>query len=278
MALTDDVAAHYTHGALLAAIDDALAAAGIDPRTIGVEDLSPVDNLHGRGASATEGLIEHLNPSADMRLLDMGSGIGGPARLIAYKTGAHVTGIDITPEFVQVARSLSARTAMDALNTFHLGSALDLPFEEAAFDQVYTHNVAMSIDDKSGFYGEAFRVLKPGGRFVAIDVAQGPGGAPLFPVPWALGPEISFLLTKEATASVLETVGFNIDQVIDETALAKKMNAEQRAANKERGGPPALNPMVVLREDGIERLRNSARSVDEDRTLPVIFICTKPAA
>ncbi len=274
---TDDpVARHYTHGGLLAAILEKLTEAGLDTDTLRVEDVAPVDNLHGRGLKATQELIERLSLTKGQTVLDIGSGIGGPARLIAQETGAQVTGIDLTPEFVEVASALSARTGMAEATTFKVASALDLPFEDGAFDAAYTHNVAMSIPDKAKFYGEAARVIKPSGIFVSIDVAEGPGGEVIFPVPWAETPEISHLISPSATREILESSGFDVLEETDETEAHRAFAEEQRAKMGE-AGPPLLSPMIVLNRNAEVRLKNAGKNVEEGRTLPVVFVCRKAA-
>lgn len=269
------VANHYTHGDLLNALFGALQEAGKDPDHLSAEDLFPFDQLHGRGLEATQDLFEFLDPEPDDHLLDMGSGIGGPARYAALAFGCRVTGIDLTDEFCAVATALSRRVNLDNRTSFRQGDATALPFADATFDGAYTHNVAMSVPDRRAFHSEAFRVLKPGSEYVAAEPAQGPGGPAIFPAPWARTPELSHLITPEETRGMLEEIGFLIEAELDETdasiAFQEKMKARMEAE-----GLPILGPHLVLRDNAWERLKNAGRNVAERRTLPVVFVCRKP--
>ena len=271
----DKVAAHYTHGTLMDVILAKLAEAGIAQDGLTAQDLAPMDHLHGRGREATDEMIARLQPQPGQHLIDIGCGVGGPARYLAATTGARVSGIDLTPEFIAVADELATMTGLSDKAGFQVGDALNLPFADAAFDAGYSQNVSMSVPDKARFFAEAARVLKPGARFVAGEVAQGPGGDVLYPVPWAMTAEISHLTTPEETAAILEDAGFRVEAIHDSTDQAQAYNQAARARAKEQGAP-ILNPLVILRENALERMRNSARNVAQGRAIPVEFVCIRP--
>jgi len=272
---TDKVAAHYTHGTLMDAILAKLAEAGIALDGLTALDLAPMDHLHGRGREATDEMIARLRPRPGDHVVDIGCGVGGPARYLAATAGVRVSGIDLTPEFIAVAEKLAEMTGLSDKADFRVGDALDLPFEDAVFDAGYTQNVSMSVPDKARFFAEAARVLKPGARFVAGEVAQGAGGDVLYPVPWAMTAEISHLTTPEETAEILAAAGFRVEAVHESTDLALAYNQAARARAKDLG-PPVLSPLVILRENALERMRNSARNVEQGRAIPVEFICIRP--
>ena len=158
-----EVARHYGRGGLLERLLAALAEAGKDIEHLTIDDLAPVDEFHSRRRVATVELARLLAPSASDHVIDIGSGIGGPARYLAATHGCRVSGVDLTEEFVATAADLSRRAALAGRVDFRQGSALDLPFGDAAFDLAWTQNVAMNIADRPRFYAEIRRVLKPAG-------------------------------------------------------------------------------------------------------------------
>src|SRR6202040_3264506 len=112
------VAGHYGRGQLEERILGAVAREGKDPENLTAGDLAAVDEFHVGGIEATQELAKHMELRAGLRVLDVGSGIGGPARYFAAQHGCRVTGIDLTEEFVRVARSLTARTKLGGLVEF----------------------------------------------------------------------------------------------------------------------------------------------------------------
>ena len=265
---------HWTHGSLAEAIMAALEKAGVLTSSFTVADLEPMDHLHGGGAEATRDLLARLSPGPGRHILDIGSGIGGPARFLASEYGCRVTGIDLTQEFCDVAVMLTEKTGLDDRVSFRQANALDLPFDDACFDGAYSQNVSMNISDKAAFYGEACRILKPGGLFVAAEVAEGPHGPPFFPVPWALTPENSHLSKVDEISHLLAAAGFRDIGIIDHTAAMMDIHQRTRA-HIAAEGEPVLSPKVVIGEDADERLKNSVRSVVEKRIIPLEVVCRK---
>jgi ubiquinone/menaquinone biosynthesis C-methylase UbiE len=180
--VAQEVARHYGRGGLLERLLGALSEAGKDIAHLTIDDLSPVDEFHSRRRAATVELSRLLAPAASDHVIDIGSGIGGPARYLAATYGCRVSGVDLTAEFVATAMDLTRRVGLADRVDFRQGSALDLPFEDGHFDLAWTQNVAMNIADRPGFYAEIHRVLKPGARLAIQDVVQGPGGALHYPV------------------------------------------------------------------------------------------------
>jgi sarcosine/dimethylglycine N-methyltransferase len=98
---------HYASEGIIARVLAALRKVNGPDVPITPETLAPIDHFHGKGAVATEELAAMLQPKARDHLLDIGCGIGGPARWIAAKYGCRVTGVDLTPEFCEAARELN---------------------------------------------------------------------------------------------------------------------------------------------------------------------------
>src|SRR5258708_12795789 len=159
------VAGHYGRAQLQELILAAAAREGKDLESLTAGDLAAVDEFHVGGLEATQELAKGMELRAGLRLLDVGSGLGGPARYFAAKHGCRVTGIDLTEEFVRVAGSLTRRTKLDGLVEFRQGSALELPFERHTFDRAYMIHVGMNIADKAGIFREVRPVLKPARPF-----------------------------------------------------------------------------------------------------------------
>lgn len=268
------IARHWTRGGLADAVRAALANAGLDVESLTVDQLAPLDQFHGRGLAATREIAAHLDPDPGHHLLDIGCGIGGPARFIAAEYGCRVTGIDLTAEFCEVARLLNRATGLEGKVVVEEASAVALPFADATFDAAYTQNVSMNIADKRAFYAEAARVVKPGGSFVAAEYAVGPGGAPVFPVPWARVPEDSHLASADETRGLLAEAGFEVLALNDRTPDFLKYYEESRRRIAAEG-LPVLGVHILLGDDGVERVKNSARSVEERRTVPVEAICRR---
>ena len=172
------VSRHYSSGNLMARLRAALAAEGIDPDRPTVEQLAPFDHFHGRGLEATQQAADLVAPTPADHVLDVGSGIGGPARYFARRFGCRVSGIDLTAEFCEVARVLTRAVGLADRVAFEQSNALAMPFAEASFDGAYSMNVSMNIVDKVGLYREVRRELKPGAWFVLAEIAQGPAGPP----------------------------------------------------------------------------------------------------
>jgi len=258
------VESHYARGDFSEAILAALKAAGKDIDHLTPDDLAPIDEFHGGQRPATVRLAELVGFTGTERVLDVGSGLGGPSRYLAWKYECRVSGVDLTAEFVRVADILTKLTGLVGKVDYRQGDALDLPFEGETFDVVWSQNAAMNIADRNRLYREMRRVLKPGGKIALQEVAAGPGGPPHYPVQWAPTPDISFLLSQAATRSTLENAGFRVVTWQDTTQPALQ-SAAARARNAV-GPPPILGTHLLLGPDWRAMFRNSARNLEEGRT------------
>ena len=277
MTVETQVASHYGEGGLLAAIEAGLRALGRTPENVGIEDLAPVDEFHIGGREATTRLGRNLTLEADMALLDVGCGIGGPARFFASTFGCRVTGIDLTPEYVDVARTLTEWTGLAARARFKAGSALAMPYGEATFDRATQLHVGMNIEDKAALFREVFRVLRPGGRFGVYDIMRRGPGAIEYPVPWASVAETSFLVTHDEYRDALAAAGFELLEEHDRHEAAVTFFDALQARLADAGGAPPLGLHVHMGAEAPRKIANMVAAVRAGTLGPVEIVVAKPA-
>jgi MPBQ/MSBQ methyltransferase len=266
------VEAHYTRGNLLGLMLDALRSAGLDPDHLDPEALAPLEEFHTLGREATVALAEAAGVVEGEEVLDVGCGVGGPARLLARAFGARVTGIDTTQEFCTTAVDLNARTGLSGRIDIEQGDALALPFPDAAFDVVWTQHVSMNIADKARFYQELRRVVRRGGRLAFFDIVAGPNQPLHFPVPWSETPALSFLVPAEEVRRLVEEAGFSVQRWEDTSAEAMSFFEQLTARTAGPGGLPALGIHVLIR-DFATKAANARRNLAEDRIRLLRAVC-----
>jgi ubiquinone/menaquinone biosynthesis C-methylase UbiE len=271
MTVEQNVAQHYTHGALEAAILAALRKEGKDPDRLAPDDLAAGDEFHIGGREATTALAEQLALRAGLELLDVGSGIGGPARYFAQHHKCRVTGIDLTDEFVRVARSLSQRVGLAEQVTFVQGSALELPFPAGSFDGAYMLHVGMNIADKATLFAQVRRVLRPGGFFAIYDLMRIGPGELIFPVPWAATGATSFVADVADYRRLLTEAGFGIATERERRAYAIAYFQKMRTKRAE-GGLPPLGTHIVMGADFPQKLANLVAGIEGGAVAPVELI------
>jgi SAM-dependent methyltransferase len=271
----EEVARHYGTEGIAARVLAALREAHGADAPVTVDTLAPLDQFHGRGPLATRELVALLQPQPGERLLDIGSGIGGPARWIAAKFDCHVTGIDLTPEFCEAAEALNLATGLSERVRIIRGSALALPVPDGAFDAGYSQNVIMNIADKRLFYREAFRALRPGGRLALANLCAGAGGEPYYPVPWATTRETSFLATPHEMRAQLLAAGFEIADFRDLTAATAEGQRRQRE-RVEQGTLPRVAADIILGPRSREMQINTLRNTEEGRCAIIEALARKP--
>ncbi len=262
--IDEAVKTHYCRPGLAEAILAALEESGADIQRLALEELAPIDEFHIRGRAATLELAQAAGLRSTMRVLDVGSGIGGTSRCLAKEFGCRVTGIDLTDEYCQVASMLTAKVGLDGLIDYHQGDATNLPFEDNEFDVVWTEHVAMNVPNKRRFYSEMYRVLRPGGTLAIYDVLAGSSTPVLFPVPWARTPDTSFLVSPEELRELLRDSGFTVSDWKDTTAEAREwfVNLAERIR---REGFPALGFHLLMGQDFRAMAQNQGRNLEEGR-------------
>ena len=270
-----DVSKHYSSGNLLERLNAALAQDGVDPDFPQIETLAPYDQFHGRGLEATQEIADWLDIAQTDHILDIGSGIGGPARYMAHRFNCHVTGIDLTAEFCDVARHLTQLLDLQRRVRFQLGNALGMPFADASFDGAYSMNVSMNIADKAGFYWEIHRVLRPGAWLMLSEIAKDNGADLDYPTPWALSAGTSFLSTPEETLRGLQEAGFEVVESRNTREQALAFGARSRAMVAQGEKPPHRAIQLIHGVIAPQAMANSARGMSEARIVPIEILSRK---
>jgi SAM-dependent methyltransferase len=245
----DAVETHYASPDLTDRIRAGLKALGKRPQAILPRDLAAVDQLHTGGALSTISLIktwqEKTAPPKVPAILDAGCGNGGSSRLLADQFNCRVTGIDLSWDFIQTARTLTRWCRLDPKVSFEQGSILDLPFEEGGFDAALCQHILLNIPDKASALAQLYRVIKPGGSLILHEITRGKGPDPLMPVPWASDDTTSFLVPWQVLEKMIICAGFTPVHVSDQTQAAadwwQKINTRKKPLS-----PPALHPGLVF--------------------------------
>lgn len=260
---------YYDGPDLTGRVRDALRDAGLDPERLSTQDLAAMDQFHALGLPATIALAELAECKPGERVLDIGAGIAGPARVLAERFGAHVTAVEPLARFRSLAAQLNAAAGLqDAIDIVD-GQGDTLPFADGSFDLVWTQAVLPNVADVAAFAAEAHRVLVPGGRWALGETAAGPGGELLYPVPWADGPADSHLLAPEALRTALERPGFAAEiWEVGPGALAPA------AAHAAAHPPPprALPDIGLIMPDRDARMAGLGRNIAERRIAPVLAV------
>jgi len=270
MSVEQQVSTHYTAGNLEQKILGALRDAGKDPAHLSSDDIAPLDNFHLGGRQAIEDLSSFMHLRPGMHLLDVGCGVGGPARHFSEQ-GCQVTGLDLTEEFVQVAESLTRMLKLEGKAEFRQGSALEMPFSPGTFDGAYMIHVGMNVADKAGVFREVARVLKPGGRFSIFDI-MGTGNDLLeFPLPWAVSSDTSFVTTTGDYRTLLEAAGFRVEHERGRHQFALE-EMQKRMARGPSGAPPVIGVHILMGEKAPAMLKNVNQAIVSGQVEPVEIV------
>lgn len=269
------VSEHYAHGNLLDAIQAGLAKLGQTADSVTVADLAPIDDFHIGGRVATKHLLDQLNFGEQDHLLDVGCGLGGVARFVASTYKSRVTGIDLTPEYVETGRTLSTWVGLAEQITHHQGSATAMQFDDATFDGGYMMHVGMNIEEKHTLFREIFRVLKPGATFGVYDVMRNQEGELAYPVPWAAESATSYLATPEEYKQALSEAGFEVTTENNRREFALDSFEKMRANAADADGPPPLGLHTLMQESTAAKVKNMVANLAAGLIAPVEIIAHK---
>jgi len=269
-----DIENFWTRGDLYSRINQAMSDSGLNNKKLEIEDLFPIDQYHARGIGATKDLGKRMPITKNQKILDVGCGLGGPARYYAKEFKCHITGVDITPSFIEIGNNFNRLTSMSTMVDLYVGNGEKLEFEDEVFDGAYSQHVTMNISDRMKFFSEIYRVLKKGSFFAFTEHGLGPEGDPIFPLPWADNQEMSFLLPLENTNAILKEIGFQKIKII-ETGDKYIAGYEKLIQKQPKSEKPTLGIHVIGGSSMHERSINSMRSIKENRTLPFEIVCEK---
>lgn len=269
------VAKHYGSGSGDAALEtrilEALSKAGKNVEKLTAVDLSGADEFHLGWLAQTIELGRELDLRPGTKLLDIGSGIGGPARYFAEAHQCQVAGIDLTPEFVACATALTQRCGLEDHVRFWQGSALGMPFPDGGFDVATLIHVGMNVKDKASLFTEARRVLKRGGVFCVYDIMHMNGMPLRYPMPWSAGPETSFVESPETYRELLAKAGFRIARERSRRDFCLALAAKMREDVAVNGAPP-LSLHILMGPAGKERLGNVMAALESGTIAPIEMI------
>ena len=267
---------HYGRADLLTAILAVLRATGRDPASITTDDLAAVDQFHIRGREATLELARLAEIAGGTRVLDVGGGLGGPARTLAAERGCHVTVLDLTEEYCRVGEELTARTGLGQRVVFRHGNALQMPFEDQTFAVAWTQHTSMNIEDKEQLYREIRRVLRPGGRLAMHEILGGTATPMYFPVPWARDPSVNFLRPAPAVRALIAGSGFEEVAWVDVSGASLGWFRQRVAAMQAAPAPSPLGLHLLLGSDFGPMFRNQVRNLEENRIAVVQAVWLRP--
>jgi SAM-dependent methyltransferase len=269
--LEPSIQAHYGRTNLVECLFAALEEAGADSKPLRTRDLAGVDQFHTGGRGATLRLAELAGVAPGERVLDIGGGVGGAARTLAETRGCSVVVVDPVEDYCRAGQWLTERTGLGERVTFQPGRAERIPFAEpssnsgAGFDLVWLQHCTMNVEDKDRLFREAARVLRPGGRIAMHEIMEGKRTPIHFPVPWARGPELSFLAPPASIRTRIPAAGFRELRWEDETEIAREWFATQSRRAAGRTGPPPVGIHLLLGREAPTMFRNMVANLNEGR-------------
>lgn len=258
---------HYGQTDLETRILSALEKAGKDINALTREDLFTFDEFHIGGRLETRKLAEWVDLKPGTRVLDLGCGIGGPARTLADEFGGDVTGLDIIEDYCTAAQSLTRRVGLADHVRFQHGDVADMPFDTETFEAVWSQHTTMNIEDKPALFREIHRVLAPGGRFIFHEVCAGPNQPIHFPVPWAHEAALNFLIPPRTLHRSLTDQGFTEEKWRDITAdsLSWYQKAAAKMATHQKKTAKPLGIKLLMGETTPAKAANVVKNLEEDR-------------
>jgi 2-polyprenyl-3-methyl-5-hydroxy-6-metoxy-1,4-benzoquinol methylase len=250
-----------------------LETEGLDTSRLIQEGFAPIEELHLRGRMATMELAKVVDLNESMKVLDIGCGIGGPARTIASEFGCYVIGLDLSEEFCRAAEIINKKVGLSNKIEIRQGNALEMPFNKEEFDIVFLQHVLMNIKDKKSVLSQINRILHSKGRLALNTICAGPNTPVHFPVIWANNPDISFLLTTMELRQLIINNGFIELSWKDDTK--KIIEGIERARSKPRSKNPRPIKLSIIVSDPSTKWKNIVRNLKEERIVVIQGIFEK---
>ncbi|MGH1352591.1 MAG: class I SAM-dependent methyltransferase [Methyloligellaceae bacterium] len=278
MTLTSRITQHYQLPGLLDRIHADMKRLGKTEETVTPDDLVNLDEYHFRGAAATQELIQLLSAGQGDNILDLGSGLGGPARRLARSSGCKVTAIDLTEEYTNTSTVINRWFGQSDQIQCVTGDITNLSgFDNASFDGAWSIHVGMNIENKTKFYSEVYRVLKPGAKFIIYDVLKTADDAVItYPAPWASSADESFLVTESELISLLEAASFEIEQNIDHTPETVEFIKARVQPLAQAATPPPLSLATVIGPVFKDAFKNIVTAIHSGNVRLSTTLCRKP--
>jgi ubiquinone/menaquinone biosynthesis C-methylase UbiE len=270
-----DVASHYARSGLIEAIEAGIMQMGKTRDTISIDDLAVVDEFHIGGRASTEELVGQLEITPGKHVLDVGCGLGGPARLVAQRFECRVSGIDLTSDYVETGNHLCEWVGLADHVELRQSSALSMPFEDATFDAAYMIHVGMNIDDKEALFAEVSRVLRPGSKFAIYDVMRTAEGELAYPLPWATTPASNAVAGAERYRQDLQCAGFEILSERNRRDFALAYFSDLRSRAPAIGAPAPLGLHTLMGERRPHQIKNMVESISAGTIAPAELIARK---
>lgn len=254
----------YTRENIYETIVQRLHEQGVEKNKITREHISSVDEFHIKGAEVSLEMAKEAELSKELKVLDVGCGIGGPARMIADVFGCSVTGVDLTNEFIRTASLLSQLVGLSGKTEFMTADATELPFEDNIFDVVWTQHAQMNIEEKEKLYSEIHRVLKREGRFIYYDIFSSEKEDLKFPLPWADDSSISFLIKLNDFGRLMKETGFK--ELLRKERTSDSIDFfETVFENNKKEGSPKIGLNIFMTEQTSLKLSNLLNNLSENK-------------
>jgi len=219
-------------------------------------------------------VAEKLRLKPGLRVLDIGCGLGGTARFLATAHGCRVSGVDITPEYIEVGNSLNKQLGLNGQIELKVASALDIPYEDATFDRCSMLHVGMNILDKDALFSEIGRVTKPGSLLVVYDIMRTSDEPLVYPVAWAQDAATSFVATAEDYRNALDANEFEVLEETGKREVALEFFGKIKARIAE-SGPPPLGLHILMGKDAPLKVANMLGNVEKGAIEPVQILARR---